>query len=139
MILPLDAGIERAPADHRRTLNAVFWIARTGAPWRDLPEELVSWNSVHRQYRRWTAAELWDLLLDALAEGGGYKAVRMVDSNIIRARHCAAGARGNSNQALGRSRGGFLNKIHARANAEGLSIALILTPGEADDSTALQT
>lgn len=29
----------RPPADHRRTLNAVFWIARTGAPWRDLPED----------------------------------------------------------------------------------------------------
>ena len=57
----------RPPADHRRTLNAVFWIARTGAPWRDLPEELGNWNSVLRQYRRWTAAGLWDLMLEALA------------------------------------------------------------------------
>jgi transposase len=84
----------RPPRDHRRTLDAVFWIARTGAPWRDLPEELGRWNSVHRQYRRWTASGLWDLILDALAEGGGNDAVQMVDSTVIRAHHCAAGARG---------------------------------------------
>ena len=52
--------IERGPLrgrparDHRHTLDAVFWIARTGAPWSDLPEELGNWNSVHQQYRRWT-------------------------------------------------------------------------------------
>ena len=84
----------RPPRDHRRTLDAIFWIARTGAPWRDLPEELGNWNSVHRQYRRWTASGLWDLMLDALAEGGGNDAVQMVDSTSIRAHHCAAGARG---------------------------------------------
>lgn len=84
----------RPPRDHRRTLDAVFWIARTGAPWRDLPRELGNWNSVHRQYRRWTASGLWDLMLDALADGGGNNAVQMVDSTVIRAHHCAAGARG---------------------------------------------
>jgi transposase len=52
-------------------LDAVFWIARTGAPWRDLPPELGNWNSVHKQYRRWTTSGLWDLMLDAFAEGGG--------------------------------------------------------------------
>jgi transposase len=84
----------RPARDHRRTLDAIFWIARTGAPWRDLPDELGNWNSVHRQYRRWTASGLWDLMLDALAEGGGNDAVQMVDSTVIRAHHCAAGARG---------------------------------------------
>ena len=84
----------RPPRDHRRTLDAVFWIARTGAPWRDLPEELGNWNSVHRQFRRWTASGLWDLMLEASAEGGGNQAVQMVDSTVIRAHHCAAGARG---------------------------------------------
>ena len=84
----------RPPRDHRRTLDAIFWIARTGAPWRDLPEELGNWNSVHRQYRRWTASGLWDLMLEALADGGGGTTVQMVDSTSIRAHHCAAGARG---------------------------------------------
>ena len=51
---------------------------------------------MHRQYRRWTAAGLWDLMLEALAEGGGSNAVHMVDSTVIRAHHCAAGPRGDS-------------------------------------------
>lgn len=84
----------RPPPDHRRTLDAVFWIARTGAPWRDLPEELGNWNSVHRQLRRWTASGLRDLMLAALTEGGGGDALQMVDSTIVRAHHCAAVAKG---------------------------------------------
>jgi transposase len=49
---------------------------------------------------------------------------------------CRGGKRGAQNQAFGRSRGGFSTKIHARTNAQGLPIALLLTPGEASDSTA---
>jgi len=75
----------RPPRNHRRTLDAIFWIARTGAPWRDLPEELGNWNSVHRQYRRWTTSGLWDLMLEALADGGGNDVIQMVDSTSIRA------------------------------------------------------
>jgi transposase len=62
----------RPVEDHRRTLNAVFWIARTGAP----------------------QSGLWDLMLDAVAEGGSNSAVQMANSTVIRAHHCAAGARG---------------------------------------------
>lgn len=85
----------RPPKDHRRVLDGILWIARTGAPWRDLPEELGNWNSVHRQFRRWTASGLWDVLLQALADSGGdADALQMIDSTIVRAHHCAAGARG---------------------------------------------
>jgi transposase len=59
----------RPPADHRRVSDGIFWIARTGAPWRDLPDEFGNWNSVWRQFRRWTAAGVWDVLLQALADG----------------------------------------------------------------------
>lgn len=85
----------RPPRDHRRVLDAVFWIARTGAPWRDLPEELGNWNSVWRQFRRWSVSGVWDVLLQALADmGGGAETLQMIDSTIIRAHHCAAGAKG---------------------------------------------
>jgi hypothetical protein len=60
----------------------------------------------------------------------------MIDSTIIGAHRCAAGAKGGTqNRALGRLRGGFSTKIHARANALGLPIGLILSPGEAHDVT----
>ena len=85
----------RPPSNYRRVLDGIFWIARTGAPWRDLPSEFGNWNSVWRQFRRWTVAGLWDVLLQALADGGGEAdALQMIDSTIIRAHHCAGGARG---------------------------------------------
>ncbi|WP_240314197.1 IS5 family transposase [Acidiphilium sp. JA12-A1] len=128
----------RPAADHRRVLDAIFWIARTGAPWRDLPTELGRWNSVHRQFRRWTVSGIWDVMLEALVDSGGpADALQMIDSTIVRAHHCAAGfKKGTQSQALGRSRGGLSTRIHLRANAEGLPIGIILSPGEAHDSTA---
>ena len=90
----------RPATNHRRILDAIFWIARTGSPWRDLPEEFGKWSSVYRQFRRWTLAGLWELVLDVLNDTGpGDKGLRpgqvqMVDSTIIRAHHLSAGAKG---------------------------------------------
>lgn len=85
----------RRPADHRRVLDGVFWIARTGAPWRDLPEEFGKWGSVYRQFRRWTLAGLWETILEVLNDSRAVPdTVQMIDSTIVRAHHGAAGARG---------------------------------------------
>lgn len=85
----------RPPSDHRRTLDGIFWVTRTGAPWRDLPEELGKWNTVYRQFLRWSRSGLWDLLLEGLADSGAApKTVQMIDSTVIRAHHQAAGAKG---------------------------------------------
>ena len=85
----------RPANNHRQVLDGIFWIARTGSQWRDLPEEFGKWSSVYRQFRRWTVAGLWDLILDALNEGGAMPdQVQMIDSTIIRAHHQAAGAKG---------------------------------------------
>jgi transposase len=91
----------RPARNHRQVLDGIFWIARTGAPWRDLPEELGNWNSVWRQFRRWSASGLWDVLLQALADtGGDAETLQMIDSTIIRAHHCAAGAKGGIRSKL---------------------------------------
>lgn len=85
----------RPPGDHRRVLDGVFWIARTGAPLRDLPDDFGKWGSVYRQFLRWTRAGVWDLLLEALANSGSVPdTVQMIDSTIVRAHHHAAGGRG---------------------------------------------
>ena len=85
----------RPPGDHRRVLDGVFWIARTGAPWRDLHDCFGKWSSVYRQFRRWTLAGIWELMLQALNEGDGPpRSVQMIDSTIVRAHHQAAGAKG---------------------------------------------
>lgn len=85
----------RPPRDHRRTLDGIFWIARTGAPWRDLPEEFGIWSSVYRQFRRWTLSGVWEVILAALADADpNAAALQMIDSTTIRAQQCAAGAKG---------------------------------------------
>ena len=83
------------PSEHRRVLDGIFWVMRTGAPWRDLPQELGKWNSIYQQFRRWSLSGLWDVLLEALAgSGAAPKTVQMIDSTVIRAHHQAAGAKG---------------------------------------------
>lgn len=85
----------RPASNHRLVLDGIFWIARTGAQWRDLPEEFGKWSSVYRQFRRWTLAGLWELILETLNESGAAPPqVQMIDSTIIRAHHQAAGAKG---------------------------------------------
>ena len=85
----------RKPVDHRLVLDGIFWITRTGAPWRDLPEEFGKWSSVYRQFRRWTLAGLWQTILEVLNDSEAVPdTVQMIDSTIVRAHHCAAGAKG---------------------------------------------
>src|ERR1019366_10180329 len=87
-------GGGRPPRNHRRVLDAVFWLMRTGAPWRDLPAEFGDWNSIWRQFRRWADSGILDVILEAL--GGSQVSeitLQMIDATIVRAHHCAAGGR----------------------------------------------
>ena len=47
-------GQGRPPKDHRLILDALLWLARTGAPWRDLPERFGPWRTVATRFYRWT-------------------------------------------------------------------------------------
>jgi transposase len=94
-ILAARAPNGRKPTNHRLVLDGVFWIARTGALWRDLPDEFGKWSSVYRQFRRWTLAGLWEVIMDALNQSGAVPhALQMIDSTVVRAHHQAAGAKG---------------------------------------------
>ncbi len=94
-ILVIRAPNGRKPTNHRLVLYGIFGIARTGSPWRDLPERFGKWSSVYRQFPRWTLAGLWEDILDALNQNGAVPgALHMIDSTVIRAHHQAAGAKG---------------------------------------------
>ncbi len=69
-VLTVRAPNGRRPTNHRLVLDGNFWIARTGSPWRDLPEEFGNWSSVYRQFRCWTLAGLWEQIMDARNESG---------------------------------------------------------------------
>lgn len=96
-LLPAERGRGCRPAfDNRQFLDGMLWILRTGAPWRDLPEEFGNWNSVWRRFRRWSQQGMFDAILETLVELGitdEWK-VQMVDSTSIRGHSQAAGARG---------------------------------------------
>ena len=77
--------------DNRRFVDALLWIARTGAPWRDLPAELGHWNSQWRRFDRWAKAGRLALVAAALRDPD--LDVLILDSTVIRALPCAAGAR----------------------------------------------
>ena len=91
-LLPGRPGSPGRSADNNRLfLDAVLWIARTGAPWRDLPERFGEWNSVFQRFNRWAKKGVWQRVFDALQEPDLEWV--MLDATIIRAHVHAAGAR----------------------------------------------
>lgn len=98
-LLPRSAGKRGRPfVDHRQVLNGILWVARTGAPWRDLPERYPSWKTCHSRLTTWMHSGLWTQILQELqgrAEAGGEVEwqVVLIDSTTVRAHQHAAGAR----------------------------------------------
>jgi transposase len=77
-------------ADNRLFIDAVLWIGKTGAPWRDLPKRFGNWNSVWRRFDRWARKGTWRLVFEALQDPDLEWLI--LDSTVIRAHPCAAGA-----------------------------------------------
>jgi transposase len=121
--------------DNRLFINAVWWIAKTGAPWRDLPERFGKWDSVFKRFNRWSKRGVFQRIMEALQDPD--LGELLLDSSVIRAHQHAAGAEGSNAaaEALGRSRGGFSTKIHVACDGYGKPTKIILTPGQAHDVT----
>ena len=118
--------------DDRRALNGIFWVLRSGAPWRDLPESYGPRTTCYNRFVRWRQAGVWDRIMDALAAGHDV-AIRMIDTSVVPVHQHRACIADNDRQDMGRSRGGLTSKIHAVVDTNGLPVHLALTPGEAHD------
>ncbi len=86
----------RPTKDNRTMLNAMLWIARTGAPWRDLPEYYGSWKTVYTRFRRWQMSGVWEQILDHISIEPDFENV-MIDATIVRVHQHGARAKGGSN------------------------------------------
>jgi transposase len=85
--------------DNRLFVEAVLWIGRTGAPWRDLPPKYGCWHTVFMRFSRWSRKGVWDRVLAALSADRDLEEV-MLDSTAVRAHLHAAGAKKNTAHRL---------------------------------------
>jgi putative transposase len=91
-LLPGKPGDPGVTADNHLFLNAVPWIARTGAPWPDLPERFGKANSAWRRFDRWARKGVWRRVFEALRDPDLEWLI--LDSTVVRAHQDAAGQRG---------------------------------------------
>ena len=113
-------------------LNGIFWVLRSGAPWRDLPKRYGPRTTCYNRFNRWRKAGVWDRLMDAISAAHDGQ-IQMIDSTSIRAHRLAATTKRGPDYCFGRSRGGLTTKIHFVGDAQGLPIRLGLTAGQGQD------
>ena len=78
--------------DNRLFVEAVLWVVRTGAPWRDLPNAFGPWNSAFRRFSRWSEKGVWHRIFAAMSDDPDFEYL-ILDSTIVRAHQHAAGAK----------------------------------------------
>lgn len=92
-LIPGGQAGQRGPrCDNRRFVDALLWMARSGARWRDLPERFGDYQAVKRRYYRWIARDALGSFLSVLTADADLEWL-MIDSTIVRAHQHAAGAR----------------------------------------------
>ncbi|KZY35978.1 transposase [Roseovarius sp. HI0049] len=84
-------GVTRV--DDRRVLNGIFWVLRTGSPWRDLPERYGPYTTVYNRFNRWAKAGVWVQVFETLTEKAP-DSMQFIDSSIIRAHQQAEAQKG---------------------------------------------
>jgi transposase len=94
-------GVPRV--NDRRVLNGIFWVLRSGAPWRDLPDKLGPYTTCYNRFVRWRRAGVWAKIMSALA-GAHDAAVQMIDTSIVRVHQHGACITRNRRQSMGQSR-----------------------------------
>ena len=96
MIAPLLSNKPRGVArvDDRRVVNGIFYILRTGSPWRDLPERYGPYTTVYNRFNRWAKAGVWLRVFETVAAQSP-DSLHLIDTSIVRAhQHAAGGKRG---------------------------------------------
>jgi transposase len=75
----------------RRFLEAVLWITKTGAQWRNLPRAYGKWNSIFKRFNRWSQAGVFEKLFEKMSQDQDLEYL-LLDSTIVRAHACSSGA-----------------------------------------------
>ncbi|MFJ1535460.1 IS5 family transposase [Streptomyces mirabilis] len=154
-VLPPLPVMGRKPRDRRQVFDGIWWRARTGSPWRDVPERYGPWETLYSVFRRWQIDGAWARVLEKLqvkADAAGHIEWEVsVDSTICRVHQHAAGARkrgtmiragrvrpvwrpSRNDHAIGRSRGGLTTKLHLAVDSSCQVLATAVTAGQRGDA-----
>src|SRR5438445_396769 len=80
-------------ADDRKIMNAIFYVLRTGMPWRDLPERYGPYTTAYNRFNRWSQRGVWKRIFEQVAEKSR-DGFFLIDSTIVKAHRFASGAKG---------------------------------------------
>lgn len=106
-----DGDPGRTGGDNRLFINAVLYVARTGIPWRDLPERFGHWNSVWRRFDRWCAQGVWTELSQILPESDLEEL--HLDSTSVKAHQSASGSRRGPSEKKRKPTAGAVSAVPA--------------------------
>ena len=124
--------VGRPPLEPRTVLNAILWILKSGARWRDLPARYGNWNSIYHKFRRWCSLGLFERLLKIINAGTKDTTLLELDSTFCKVHQSACSAL--KDQAIGSSRGGKNTKVHVLINERMQLLNVALTGGHVHDS-----
>ena len=94
LLEPLMPGSRKsARVDDRKVLNAIFYVLRTGMPWRDLPDRYGPYTTAYNRFNRWSRRGIWKKIFDRLASKSR-DSLYLIDSMIVKAHRAASGAKG---------------------------------------------
>jgi transposase len=115
-------------------MEAIMWMMRTGAQWRELPTYYGKWNSVFDRFNQWSKKDIWMQLNNMCIENPDLEWVS-IDSTSIKAHPCATGyyKESSKTEGLGRSKGGLTSKIHVLVDALGNGLKYIIGVGNEND------
>ena len=126
------------PKKNRRVLNGIFWVLRTGAPWRDLPSRYGPYTTAYNRFNRWRKAGIWDRLMDAVTKAHNGN-VQMIDSSMVRVHQHASGVKKRVEIVVwAEAEAGSRRRSMRASTPKGRPVRLLITPGQDHDVTCAE-
>lgn len=125
--------VGRPSLNPRIVFNAIMWILKSGARWRDLPSRYGNWNSIYHKFRKWCVQGLFERLIKVTNNKSDNTTLLEIDSTFCKVHQSACCSL--KNQAIGVSRGGKNTKIiHVLLNERMQVLNVVLSAGHVHDS-----
>ena len=131
-LFPKANKVGRPALNPRFVFNAILWILRSGARWRDLPTRYGNWNSVYHKFRQWCKLGIFENILQIINQDADDSSLIEIDSTFCKLHQSACSPL--KDQSIGSSRGGKNTKIHVLVNERMQMLNVVLTGGQVHDS-----